>query len=277
MAKRRRRYPWDPKKREERTLHRMSEKEEIICRMADASSGDDAPFPDNDLGLKEILEVEEMPEGVLGLYRIFHSFTDGNAMVRGENREILNSFPATTNHRKGESTVAKQYIRSGFDYANQNGPGRNRDFSAKEPDRDGNILVVMTEGEFTHKFVVTAEAIRDFFAEHPIRGRFVIPEVIKTIRRKIVDFSCAPIPEQLILRNRCKETITHVEKIASGGFWTFHCSFDDDGDVLNRNEADRIRFIAFMEAFRKATCDGTRGGYYEWMYKAICFPDHPAA
>lgn len=273
---RRHHHPRQPRMSEEmKILYHIAE---IFTKERPGSSSDEPKLDENKL--KDMMETPDISDmhGVIDLYCTLYAFTDGNAMIRKDNKRILSRFPTTDD--EGENIMAKQYIRSGFDHVEQTDHGRNRHFAAKEPAKNGDITVEMTDGLFTHKFIVTSEAIRGFYYAHPIQGRFAVAEVIQTIRKKIVDFSCAIINEQLILKDHCRETIRSVytqkyddERIKT---WVFQTDYDDDGDVINRAYGDEVRYIAFMEAFRKATCDATRGGVYEWLYKAICYSNSVA-
>lgn len=156
---------------------------------------------------------------------------------------------------------------------------RKLDFYALEPDNEGNITVRMTEqGEAVHYFVITEEAIRGFHNGHPIKGRYALPAVIDVFYKKVIDFCCHLSNETLIMRNRCKEIITSVyaeenELVYEGSpkhTWVFS-SQSQDGDTINSAYGDEVRYCAFMEAFRKALADGSRGGHYEWLYRAICY------
>ena len=250
---------------------RTNEQDEIICRMADAFPEEESPSREETI--YQLLAIEEMPEEIVDLYRIFHTFapTDGNSMVRTNNREILNGFLITDQTEEEESNMplnATQELEKKI-------PGRKRVFIAKEPDKNGDIEVVMTENGSTHSFIVTGEAISGFFYAHPIYGRYNMPAVVRTISRDISDFCRESIEDtQLIQRSRCRETIKAVYISGDGSekTWSFRSETDGFGDVIASSYGDHVRYVAFMVAFLKAAFgDATRGGVYEWLYKAICY------
>ena len=180
--------------------------------------------------------------------------------------------------------LGKNYIQSGLNAkldAGDDKEGRRKlDFIASEPKKDGSIKVTMTEKNATsHSFIVTEDAIRNFFYDHPIKGRFEIEGVMAGFEKTIINFCCAQYGEQLIRNDGSTETITSVyvdvkyepaEDDKPKKEWTFVSVCDRDD--INFAWGNEMRFCAFFRAFRMALVDGSRGKHYEWLYQAICYP-----
>ena len=274
---------------------RISGIDEAIYRMAEViPEGPENPLQED--ALCQIITNEEIPEDTVDLYRAFYTFTDGNAMTKNGSREILHvSIDATDDNEENDQETDDQeedrkeddrpMTLGGKNVFAQPGsitgklPSKQRDFVAKEPLKDGSIIVKMRDiaPDNTHTFVVTAEAIRGFFHEHPIKSRYEAAEVVKTFRKQTNDFCCMPTAEHMIMCDRCRETINsayvdtrRTDDGRANNLWEFDIE-TEDGDVLNPRYARQIRYCAFMEAYRKAMYDATRGGVYEWLYQAISY------
>ena len=136
--------------------------------------------------------------------------------------------------------------------------------------KDESIEVKMIEGDSTHTFLVTKEAISGFYHDHPIHNRYTTCNEYGAFKRSQNSICCQSFGgSQLIKLSGTSETITAVYRDAPGD-WQFIAA-SNDTDVINFAYGNEIRYCAFIEAFSQALIDGSRGGVYEWLYKAVCY------
>ena len=219
---------------------------------------------------------------------LMNLFTSGNyAYAGGSDWDDRDKERIDDAREEFELTMGKEYnyISSGFAGKTVEKDDRNKHAPHFDPkatiNKDESITVKMTELNSRHAFTFTKEAISDFYYKHPIRGRSAIAEHFAIMGKCQNTIRCQPHNEkQLILNGGGKETITAVYrdikesiddrgKIHYSTEWSF-ISHSESGDLINFACGDEIRYCAFIEAFKTALIDGTRGGVYEWLYQAIC-------
>lgn len=221
---------------------------------------------------------------------LMNLFTSGNyAYAGGSDWDDRDKERIDDAREEFELTMGKEhnYIQSGFSGKTIEKDDRDKrtpHFDLKATvNKDETITVKMTELNSQHVFIFTKEAISNFYYDHPIRGRSAIAKHFAIMGKCQNAIRCQPNGEkQLILNGGGKETVTAVyrdvkEFIDDRG--EIHCSTEwsfesrsDSGDLINFAYGDEIRYCAFVEAFKAALIDGSRGKYYEWLYQAICYP-----
>ena len=111
------------------------EMEIIICKMAEAISEDEMS---SDIDLNQILNQEEIPEPITDLYRVFYTFTDGNAKIKKDNREELTTMADMRHVEIKYSADEKKYIHAYY-----------WSFRGVIDNSDGSVKVTMTELKHT--------------------------------------------------------------------------------------------------------------------------------
>ena len=216
-----------------------------------------------------IVEILLDPDTHLrNLMNLFESGNTKKSTVHGmreELKDMINYFGVSTAFAEPNAVTERDDGKK---------PRAIGDFAAKMDRRTEAIIVTMVADDMKHQFIFPKTTIMNYYADHPIPGRFAVATVCGTLMKSACNLRWVKRKDKLqtIACDATTETITDVYTTPSPiGTKDWHFEVTGDDSSINNIYANDIRFIAFAYAFDQALKECVKGEHYTDLYRAICF------